>query len=93
MRNGPKIEKIAFLITDGKSNRGPRASSDYRRMKTAYEAANIKLFVIGIGDVDVDNLELLVENPLTHFIFIKNFDGLNDVLVQQIGQSICEGKL
>ena len=76
----PNIEKVAFLITDGKSNTGPIASSDYRRMKTEYEAQNIELFVIGIGKVDESKLNLLVENPLTHVILIKNFDDLNDVL-------------
>ena len=92
MRTGPRIEKIAFLITDGDSNRGPRASSDFRRLKAKYEAANIKLFIIGIGNVDESKLNLLVENPLTHVILIENFNDLNDVLIQQIGQSICEGK-
>ena len=92
MRDGPNIEKIAFLITDGKSNRGPNARSDYQSMKAKYEAANIKLFIIGIGGVDESKLNLLVENPLTHVILIENFDDLNDVLIQQIGQSICEGK-
>ena len=92
MRNGPNIEQIAFFITDGQSNRGPNARSDYQRMKAQYEAANIELFVIGIGDVDERKLELLVDNPLMHFIYIDDFDDLDDVLVQDIQQNICLGK-
>ena len=92
-KNGmrPESEKLAFLITDGRSNRGKTADYYYDEMKERYQDKNIRLFVIGIGNVDQDKLLRLVDDP-NDFIYIDNFDNLDDVLVKSVGQSICTGK-
>ena len=84
-------EKLAFLITDGDSNSGKTADRYYDEMKKKYQDKNIRLFVIGIGNVHKRKLRKLVDNK-DDFIFIDNFDNLDDVLVKNVGQSICKGK-
>ena len=86
-----KSQKLAFLLTDGDSNRGKTADRYYDEMKKKYQDKNIRLFVIGIGNVNKRKLRKLVYNE-DDFIFIDNFDNLDDVLVKSVGQSICKGK-
>jgi len=63
--------KVAVLITDGESN----SFVDYLSRKLKFRAANIKLLVVGIGNVNKFDLLQLVATP-EDLLLVTDFDAL-----------------
>ena len=72
--NGMRLDspKVAVLITDGKSN----SEVDYAGFQNLFRGAHIKLLVVGIGNVNENDLLELVETP-DDLLLVKDFDALN----------------
>ena len=72
--NGMRLAnpKVAILITDGQSN----YAVDYEDYKNRFHAANIKLLVVGIGNVNEDDLEQLVQTS-DDLLLVTDFLTLN----------------
>ena len=64
--------QVAVLITDGKSN----SAVDYAGFKKRFKAAHIKLLVVGVGNVNKDDLEQLVQTS-DDLLLVKDFLKLN----------------
>ena len=82
-----KSEKIAVLITDG------RGSNSYKDVGKKYQERNIKLLVVGVGNVDRVKLKELVKEEKDFFV-ADNFDQLLNTVVTRIAenvQGVCEG--
>ena len=71
--NGMRLDspKVAVLITDGESN----SFVDYLSRKLKFRAANIKLLVVGIGNVNKFDLLQLVATP-EDLLLVTDFDAL-----------------
>ena len=72
--NGMRLAnpKVAILITDGQSN----YAVDYEDYKNRFHAANIKLLVVGVGNVNKDDLEQLVQTS-DDLLLVTDFLTLN----------------
>ena len=72
--NGMRLAnpKVAILITDGQSN----YAVDYEDYKNRFHAANIKLLVVGVGNVNKDDLEQLVRTS-DDLLLVTDFLALN----------------
>lgn len=72
--NGMRLgsPKVAVLITDGDSNSGV----DYARLRNLFQRAHIKLLVVGIGNVNKNDLQLLVETP-EDLLLVADFAALD----------------
>ena len=72
--NGMRLAnpKVAILITDGQSN----YAVDYEDYKNRFHAANIKLLVVGVGNVNEDDLEQLVQTS-DDLLLVTDFLTLN----------------
>ena len=72
--NGMRLAnpKVAILITDGQSN----YAVDYQDYKNRFQAANIKLLVVGVGNVNKDDLEQLVRTS-DDLLLVTDFLTLN----------------
>ena len=84
-------EKIAVLMTDGKDKR--KDISTYKEVGKKYQERNIKLLIIGVGDVDRDLLKELVRDEKDLFV-AENFDQLLNTVVGHIAENVqgaCEG--
>ena len=64
--------QVAVLITDGKSN----SAVDYAGFKKRFKAAHIKLLVVGVGNVNKDDLEQLVRTRVD-LLLVTEFLTLN----------------
>ena len=71
--NGMRLDspKVAVLITDGKSS-----GVDYAGFRNLFREAHIKLLVVGIGNVNENDLLKLVETP-DDLIVVTDFAALN----------------
>ena len=82
----PTAPKTLVLITDGK-----QSNVDYDAYATYFQDENIRVIVIGIGDVNEADLLKLVKVE-TDFHHPKNFDTLlQDSFIKDI--TICSGML
>ena len=86
-RNGMRSHssKMMILITDGQSG-----DSKFSKIKTEFQKKNIKLVVVGVGNVNKKSLRKLVSNDKDLFI-AKNFDDLNKRLTKSVAHTICTG--
>ena len=87
-----KSEKIAVLITDGKDF--GNGISIYKEVGKKYQERNIKLLIVGVGNVDREKLKELVKEKRDFFV-AENFDQLLATVVTRIAenvQGVCEGK-
>ena len=76
--------KEVVLITDGRDS-----GRDYDSLARQYRSRNIKIIVVGVGNVDQHNLMKLVSNSKDFYI-ANNFQHL-DSFAENIGQTICNG--
>ena len=86
-----KSEKIAVLITDGRDTSSP--ISIYKEVGKKYQEKNIKLLIVGVGNVDRVTLKELVKEERDFFV-AENFDQLLATVVTRIAenvQGVCEG--
>ena len=87
-------EKIAVLITDGKDKRESiNSTSMYNEIGKKYQERNIKLLIVGVGNVDREKLKELVKEKRDFFV-AENFDQLLATVVTRIAenvQGVCEG--
>jgi hypothetical protein len=82
MRSG--VSKTLILITDGR-----QSNVDYNFWATEFRNRNIKVIVIGVGNVNVGDLQQLVEDP-SDLHLANNFDiTLNENFIKNI--SVCNG--
>ena len=70
----PASPHVAVLITDGKANEG---NLKFSTLRGKFEARSIKILVVGVGDVKIEELHLLVESPQNDFLYIKDFSNLD----------------
>ena len=102
-RNGMRdtSDKIAVLITDGKdfttietnNRKSINSNSMYKEIGRKYQERNIKLLIVGVGDVDRDKLKELVKEE-NDFYVAENFNELLISVVTRIAenvQGVCEG--
>ena len=80
----PNSLKEVVLITDGQDS-----GSDYDSLARQYRSKNIKIIVIGVGNVDSQSLMRLVSNPKDFYI-ANNFQQLSS-FAENVGQTICNG--
>ena len=94
-------EQVAILITDGQDfKKGevidedheeyPQLIQKYKEMAKKFKDSKIKILAIGVGDVNEETLNILVQSP-EHFIKSVTFDNLVDNLTDLIGSIICKG--
>ena len=76
--------KEIVLITDGRDS-----GRDYDSLARQYRSRNIKIIVIGVGNVDRHNLMKLVSNSKDFYI-ANNFQQL-DSFAENVGETICNG--
>ena len=82
MRSG--VSKTLILITDGQQH-----NVDYNFWATEFHNRNIKVIVIGVGNVNVGDLQQLVEDP-NDLHLATNFDiTLDENFIRNI--SLCNG--
>lgn len=80
------VPKIAIVLNDGRQSQGVNG-------KTLHEAserlikAGVRILVVGIGDVDPDELRVMTESWADIF-FARNLDELN-LKVRKIAESVC----
>ncbi|XP_064602245.1 collagen alpha-6(VI) chain-like [Liolophura sinensis] len=73
----PGIPNIAILITDGRSTHPDRTATEQALLK----AAGVRVFAIGIGWTDENELRLIASDPdEQYFHYVKNFDGLENIM-------------
>ena len=73
-KNGmrPANPQTAILMTDGKSN----SPVDFKHFRNSFQAANIKLLVVGIGkNLDAGLADLVQTSD--DLVIVKDFDALN----------------
>ena len=76
--------KEVVLITDGRDS-----GRDYNSLARQYRSRNIKIIVVGVGNVDRHNLMKLVSNSKDFYI-ANNFQHL-DSFAKDVGETICNG--
>ena len=76
--------KEVVLITDGRDS-----GRDYDSLARQYRSRNIKIIVVGVGNVDRHNLMKLVSNSKDFYI-ANNFQQL-DSFAENVGKTICNG--
>ena len=76
--------KEIVLITDGRDS-----GRDYDSLARQYRSRNIKIIVIGVGNVDSQSLMKLVSNSKDFYI-VNNFQQLSS-FAENVGQTICNG--
>ncbi|XP_025113984.1 uncharacterized protein LOC112576009 [Pomacea canaliculata] len=82
----PNSAKVAVLLTDGKADRHSSAVASAQRLKDL----GVTIFVIGVGDVDRNELESLASNPVcTHVQQLTDYQDL-DLILSDIRQMSCE---
>ena len=79
--------KMMILITDGKSD-----DSQFDDIRMEYQGKDIKLVIVGVGDVDESSLRKLVVSNKDLYI-ASNFNELLDKVTKKLGESIKTGKL
>ena len=80
-----EVSKTLILITDGR-----QSNVDYNFWATEFRNRNIKVIVIGVGNVNVGDLLQLVEDP-NDLHLASNFDiTLDESFIRNI--SLCSGK-
>ncbi|XP_032810633.1 collagen alpha-1(XIV) chain [Petromyzon marinus] len=79
------IPKIAFVITDGKSQDAVAAPAQQLR------SAGIEIFTLGIKEADVSELQEMASAPLERHLFnVASFDDVKDVQGEIISH-VCQG--
>ena len=76
--------KEVVLITDGRDS-----GRDYDSLARQYRSKNIKIIVIGVGNVDSQSLMKLVSNSKDFYI-VNNFQQLSS-FAENVGKTICNG--
>ena len=84
----PDAKQVAVLLTDGE---GLHEAKKYDKIGKEFKEKNIKLFVIGVGNVQEELLLKLVESN-TSFIKIDDWKYLTEEIINIVGEKIiCEG--
>ena len=80
------IPRIAVLMTDGKSNRGNLTTAVLQIRQT-----NINVFVIGVGNLDINELNFIASSPQDQHVFL--LDSFNDIagFVDRLSAISCDG--
>ena len=84
-------EQVAVLITDGEETGDDDPTlQNYIETAERFKQRKIKVLAIGVGNVNDEFLNILVQSP-QHFFKVDTFDNLVDNLTDMIGAIICKG--
>ena len=79
--------KLMILITDGESD-----DSEFYNLRKEFESKNIPLIVVGVGNVQENELRKLVLHE-KDLLIATDFDDLKTRLTNELVYTICPGKL
>jgi len=89
---GDGVPRFAVVVTDGMSNNQAATVAAATRLHAV--VPEITILAVGIGNVDLNELEVIASTPNT--TFVRTISGFNtaelEMLTQNLRQEACQGK-